>query len=83
MGIHYAELPNSDILKPEWLAEVHRVLPEIEKSTEVKIRFMASLWRHSDPSYHDIVIQKIISLLKAYLFSVGRKLRCYLLIEII
>jgi hypothetical protein len=50
-GVRYATLSLSDILKPEWLAEAHRVLPELEQKYKVKIRFKAALWRHSDPVY--------------------------------
>lgn len=61
-GVSYAELSISDILKPEWLAEAHRVLPRIERETGVKIRFLAAVWRHSDPVYNDDLVAKIQAL---------------------
>lgn len=61
-GVSYAELSISDILKPEWLAEAHRVLPRIERETGVMIRFLAAVWRHSDPVYNDDLVAKIQAL---------------------
>lgn len=45
-GIQYAELCSNAILDPEWLAIVHKVVPEIETETRVKLRFKAGLPRN-------------------------------------
>ncbi len=45
-GIDYAELSMNCILDPEWLQIAHAVLPEIEKRTGVKIRFLVAIYHY-------------------------------------
>ena len=61
-GVDYAELSLSDIVKPDWLEAAHRVLPEIEAKTGVKIRFLVGLWRHSNPIFNNDIINKLEAL---------------------
>ncbi len=49
-GIYYTEIANTDLCKKglpaiEFLEEVHEIMPEIEKETGVKIRFLAAIRR--------------------------------------
>ncbi len=49
-GIFYTEIANSDLCKKgmpaiHFLEEVHEIMPEIEKETGVKIRFLAAIRR--------------------------------------
>ncbi|MCE5293519.1 MAG: hypothetical protein LLF94_02760 [Chlamydiales bacterium] len=64
-GVTYVELSISDIVKPEWMAEVVKVLPELEKKYGVKLRFLVSLWRHSPKKYNQDVINQTKSYLEA------------------
>lgn len=59
-GTSYVELSLSDIVRPTWLAEACRVLPEIERETGVKLRFMVGLWRHNSPDYNNEVIKQAV-----------------------
>lgn len=69
-GVKYAELSISDVLKPEWLELVHAHLPQIEKQTGVKIRFIAALWRHSDPLFNKDMIARLKVLQSPYIVGV-------------
>ncbi|MCB0369533.1 MAG: hypothetical protein KDD45_08805 [Bdellovibrionales bacterium] len=69
-GVKYAELSISDVLKPEWLELVHQHMPQIEKETSVKIRFLAALWRHSDPLYNNDMIERLKILQSPYIVGV-------------
>jgi adenosine deaminase len=51
-GVRYVELSLSDIVKPEWIALMHRILPRIEEREGVRIRFLVGFWRHSDHEYN-------------------------------
>ncbi|MFI3242177.1 MAG: hypothetical protein R3Y43_06385 [Alphaproteobacteria bacterium] len=47
-GITYVELSATSIVeRPEELEVVHRIMPEIEKETGCKVRFLAAVSRHS------------------------------------
>lgn len=69
-GVEYAELSVADIIKPEWLSIVNRVLPELERSSGVKLRFLVGLWRHSEPAYNNGVIDKILEINNPYIVGV-------------
>jgi len=69
-GVRYVETSISDVTKPDWLAEAHRALPEIEKETGVKIRFVAGLWRHSDRAWNMDQIARIKALDSPYIVGV-------------
>lgn len=58
-GTSYVELSLSGVMKPEWLAIAHRVLPQVEAETGVKIRFMIGLWRHSSLEYNRQLVESI------------------------
>lgn len=45
-GIRYAEISTTSILSPHALYELHNILPEIEKNTGVKLRFLAAIPRN-------------------------------------
>ncbi len=57
-GVDYAELSISDIVKPEYLNAAHEILPEIEKTTGVKLRFVVGMWRLGPPGYLDEMVEK-------------------------
>lgn len=49
-GIYYSEIANTDLVKLglpaiEFLEEVHSIMPQIEKETSVKLRFLAAIRR--------------------------------------
>jgi adenosine deaminase len=58
-GVNYALLSISDVLKPEWLNEAHRVLPGLEKKYGVKIRFLPGLWRHSPTQFNLDMLERM------------------------
>ncbi len=52
-GVEYAELSFSAFLTdPEYMQMLEENLPQIEKETGVKIRFLAGFWRHSDKEWN-------------------------------
>ena len=52
--VEYAELSYAGIVSsPELIGVIHKVLPEIEKETGVKIRFLAGIWRHADQEWNE------------------------------
>nr|MCR5146230.1 hypothetical protein [Clostridia bacterium] len=52
-GIDYAELSFSAFLtNPDYMQMLEDNLPQIEKETGVKLRFLAGLWRHSDQEWN-------------------------------
>ncbi|MFZ4713817.1 MAG: hypothetical protein ACOYL6_08910 [Bacteriovoracaceae bacterium] len=59
MGVDYAELSISDIVGPKLLNIAHEVLPEIEKKTGVKLRFVVGIWRHGPEGYLDEMVEKV------------------------
>ena len=59
-GIQYAELSISDIVDPRYLEQAHKVLPEIERTTGVQLRFLVGLWRHSDEEWNLYEGQRIM-----------------------
>lgn len=66
IGIEYAELSFSSFISdPEYLQMLEDNLPEIEESTGVKLRFLAGLWRHSDPEWNLDDTDRIISIAKS------------------
>ena len=69
-GVKYAELSISDVLKPEWLELVHQYMPQIEKETGVKVRFLAALWRHSDPLFNLDMIERLKVLQSPYIVGI-------------
>lgn len=49
-GIKYVEIADTNLVKPngpaiDFLEEIHNVMPEVEKETEVRIRFLAAIRR--------------------------------------
>lgn len=70
-GVDYAEFSISDVLDPKWLQKAHDVLPEIERTTGVKVRFLVGLWRHSDEAWNLDEIEKIKHLAKTSPYIVG------------
>lgn len=66
LGIEYAELSFSSFISdPEYLQMLEDNLPEIEETTGVKLRFLAGLWRHSDPEWNLDDTDRIISIAKS------------------
>ena len=57
-GVRYAELSFSDVLKPEWLEAARASLPEIERQTGVKLRFIVGMWRHSEHDYNEELVKR-------------------------
>lgn len=45
-------------------------MPQIEKETGVKIRFLAGLWRHSDPLFNSDMIERLKVLQSPYIVGV-------------
>lgn len=70
-GIQYTEYSISDVLDPKWLQRAQNVLPEIERATGVKVRFLVGLWRHSDEAWNMDEIEKIKHLAKTSPYIVG------------
>ena len=65
-GIKYTELSFSAFLSnPEYMRQMEKVLPEIEAQTGVKIRFIAGLWRHSDPEWNQDETDRLMQLAKS------------------
>jgi hypothetical protein len=62
-GVKLALLSVSDILRPEWLAEIHKYLPPLEKKYGVSIRFLAGFWRHSPAEFNMDLLRKMEVLL--------------------
>lgn len=62
MGVEYAEISVSDVMKPEYLAEAYKVIPQIEAETGVKIRFLAALWRHSPTEFNMDMLRRLQAL---------------------
>jgi adenosine deaminase len=58
-GIEYAELSLSDVVNQEWLDIANRILPTIERTYGVSIRFLVGIWRHSPKIYNEDLIGKI------------------------
>ncbi len=61
-GVKYAELSISDILDPAWLAKAKEVLPDIERETGVKLRFVAGIWRLGEPGYIADRVRRVMEL---------------------
>ena len=65
-GIKYTELSFSAFLSdPEYMRQMEKVLPEIEAQTGVKIRFIAGLWRHSDPEWNQDETDRLMQIAKS------------------
>ncbi len=65
-GVEYAELSFSSFISdPDYLKMLEENLPEIEEQTGVKLRFLAGLWRHSDPEWNLDDTDRIISIAKS------------------
>ncbi|MCD8525775.1 MAG: hypothetical protein LRY62_00985 [Alphaproteobacteria bacterium] len=65
-GVQYATLFDAGIItNMDRVRDLHRFLPAIEKETGVKIRFLASLWRHSDLEWNEDEVSRLLPLLKS------------------
>ena len=52
-GVKYAELSYAGIIdNPQLVKALHDNVPQIERETGVKIRFLGALWRHSDQEWN-------------------------------
>ncbi len=52
-GVKYIEFSLSSVIRDTRVLEIiHKELPEIEKETGCKIRFLGSLWRYSDKEWN-------------------------------
>lgn len=71
-GIKYIEISFAKVAKPSYLKIIHKVLPEIEKNTGVKIRFLAMLARTASKEMRQLQIQKYehISLNSPYVVGI-------------
>lgn len=67
-GVKYAELSHASIISdpdysdPDLLKIAHEELPKIEKQFDVKLRFLAAMWRHSDVEWNQDEVDRIKSL---------------------
>jgi len=61
-GVKYTELSLAFPDDLNMLKTIHQVVPEVEKETGCKIRFMAALWRHSDHEWNFDEIDRIKTL---------------------
>ncbi|MBQ6992211.1 MAG: hypothetical protein IJN50_04820 [Clostridia bacterium] len=69
-GIEYAELSFSafvgeDKYNSEYMQIMEDVLPEIEKETGVRLRFLAGIWRHSDKEWNLDDVDRIKTIAKS------------------
>lgn len=69
-GIEYAELSFSafvgeDKYNSDYMQIMEDVLPEIEKETGVRLRFLAGIWRHSDKEWKLDDVDRITSISKS------------------
>ncbi len=59
----YAELSHASIIgDPELLMMMHRTLPEVKEYNDVDLRFLAAMWRHSDPEWNSDEVDRIKSI---------------------
>ncbi|MDR1693892.1 MAG: hypothetical protein LBR70_01680 [Lactobacillaceae bacterium] len=59
-GIKYTELSLAGVISDrECLKTINKLVPEIEKETGCRIRFLAALWRHSDREWNGDEIDRI------------------------
>ncbi|MEN9359325.1 MAG: hypothetical protein RL095_860 [Verrucomicrobiota bacterium] len=70
MGVDYAELSVFNVLEAAFFATIHEVLPEIERDTGVRLRFLAALGRHDDYEW-DLDCLERLKQLAASPFLVG------------
>jgi adenosine deaminase len=61
MGIRYAELSLFDIMNSEWRDSAREVVADIERDTGVRLRFLASYWRHETPERGAKVVTDILA----------------------
>ena len=63
IGVEYAELSFSSFIRdPEYMELINIILPQIESETGVRIRFIASLWRHSCQEWNMDDSDRIVSI---------------------
>jgi len=70
-GTKYTEQSISNILDPEWLKVANAEVPKIEKELGVKMRFVAGLWRHSDPEWNLDELSRLKKIAQASPYVVG------------
>lgn len=59
-GIKYAEFSLSSVIGDMSVLEtIHRELPQIERETGCKLRFLAAMWRHSDKEWNQDEVDRI------------------------
>lgn len=63
-GIKYAEITHTTMTDPKWVELMSRHMPEIEKESGVKMRFLAGLVRHLPEPINMLKIEKIKQLAK-------------------
>ncbi len=65
-GIKYAEFSLSSVISDmDVLKTIHRELPNIERETGCRIRFLAAMWRHSDKEWNQDEVDRIKSVAKS------------------
>lgn len=59
-NVNYLELSLSSVISDaKQLSILDTVLPEIERQTGVKIRFLGALWRHSDKEWNEDEVERL------------------------